>query len=375
MKILTLSNCPLNESQGSGYVTVNYARGLAARGHEVTLLGPESLELWRGWRGARRHRLALGMLASVLTRMPRRHYDIVEFYGADSCLAVAALRRWPARRSLLVNHSNGLEPHCEERMKRWLGHATLDGAPPRWHQTVLRLPLASAFRGSDALVTVSENDAAYACARRFPPSGRLLAIENPLPDSFLAQDVSFARTPHIGYCGSWLPLKGCRLIADALPRVLAEFAAARLTLVGVGEGFRAEDHFPQALLDRISVLPFIADKEELRRTFKSLSIAIVPSIYESFCLAAAEAMACGCALVATQTGFAASLRHREEAITFAEPTAEALADGLRTLLHDDPLREHVARGGYVRVQQLRWDAAISRLEEAYTRWFAEVRAS
>src|SRR4030081_2029164 len=61
MKILTLSNCPLDEAQGSGYVIVNYARHLRLRGHQVDLLGPDELALPRSGRRAIRYRLALGM--------------------------------------------------------------------------------------------------------------------------------------------------------------------------------------------------------------------------------------------------------------------------------------------------------------------------
>lgn len=42
MKILVISNCPLEESQGSGYVIINFCRGLSERRHEVDLFGPQS---------------------------------------------------------------------------------------------------------------------------------------------------------------------------------------------------------------------------------------------------------------------------------------------------------------------------------------------
>ena len=44
MRIVTLSNCPLVESQGAGYVVLRYARALRSLGHAVELAGPETFE-------------------------------------------------------------------------------------------------------------------------------------------------------------------------------------------------------------------------------------------------------------------------------------------------------------------------------------------
>lgn len=44
MRILTISNCQLVESLGSGYVIVNFCRHLRERGHDVDLYEPESFE-------------------------------------------------------------------------------------------------------------------------------------------------------------------------------------------------------------------------------------------------------------------------------------------------------------------------------------------
>lgn len=367
MKILTLSNCPLIESQGSGYVIVNYARGMRAKGHEVDLFGPESLEIFPFIQKAKSHRISLGMVLCALRHIYRKNYDIVEFYGCEAWLAITLLRRIPRRRFALVSHSNGLEVQCREVIEHHLGTASHDGASLRWYQR-LPIPIERAFRESDGIVTVSEFDRKFAVQRRYQPSERVLAIDNPLPDEFLGLPVRFDRDSRIGFCGMWIPRKGIAAIVQDTAALLTEFPGTTLLFAGVGEEFRKEEVFPLHLASRIEVFPCLRTKNQLRAFYESISLLIMPSIYESFGLVCAEAMACGCAVVATATGFAATLVDREEIQLMKAPHSPSLYEAVKELLVNDEFRQHLARGGYDRVQCLRWDAAVDRLESTYLDW-------
>jgi glycosyltransferase involved in cell wall biosynthesis len=369
LRVLTLSNCPLDESLGSAYVALGYARGLGARGHQVEILGPADYEPCHRLRRAIRYRQAAGMAASSLARLARSDYDVVEYYGAEAWLALAVLARLPGRRFLLVCHSNGLETHCAAVMRA----ALPAGGQRRWFQANHEALAASAFRSCDALVTVAAYDRDYALRQGYAAPDRVLAIDNPLPDSFLGLDVDYAREPVIGYCGSWLPRKGAALIEQDLPPLLRDFPSWRLALVGVGSDFRAAEHFPADVLPRITVIPHVDRETELRRLYQGFAISILPSLYESFGLTGAEAMACGCALVASPVGFAAVLRHGEEAWLLDGPFAPNLHASLRTLIEDPELRRRIAHGGHRRVQSLRWDGAVAELEAAYEAWLGELR--
>ena len=372
MRILSMSNCPLDESLGSGYVALRYARGLRERGHHVDLLGPEDYEPFRRLRRGISYRQALGMAAAGLRRAGS--YDVVETWGGEAWLALGLLARRARRRFLLVAHSNGIETHCAEILRAAERGGRL--APSRrWFQLDQSALFERTFRAADALVTVAEFDRWYALDRGYAPPGRILAVDNPLPDEYLDLSVDFERSsPRIGYCGSWIPRKGVDLIERALPPLLRDFPEWRLVLVGVGESFRTEEHFPADVLPRIEVVPFAERGTHLRALYQSFGIVILPSVYESFGLAGAEAMACGAALVATRTGFAAGLRDGEEAMLLPEATPQALRGAVETLIRDEGLRRSVARGGYRRVQPLRWDAAITAVEAAYHAWLAELRS-
>ncbi len=374
MRILTLSNTPLDASLGSGYVVLGYAAGLRARGHQVDVRGPADYEPLYPLRRAIRYRQALGMLAESVRRLAAADYDVLEFYGAEAWLAIAALARLPGRRFLLVAHSNGIETHCAEAMAE--ADARKAAAPRRRPRGGPRMPLAErAFRDADALVTVGDFDRNYVLDRGYATQERVLALDNPLPDSYLGLAVDFARPPVIGYCGSWLPRKGAALLASDLPPLLREHPAWRLTLVGVGDSFRAADHFAADLLPRITVVPHVQRDGPLRNLYQSFAIALLPSRYESFGLAAAEAMACGCALAATRTGFAASLLGGEEAMLAAGHHTSALYDAVTPLIENPALREKIARAGHRRVQSLRWAPAVNRLENAYRGWLADLRSA
>jgi glycosyltransferase involved in cell wall biosynthesis len=368
MRILALCNCPLDESLGSGYVSLRYAEGLRAAGHQVDLLGPSEYEPFHGrLRGrALSYRQAAGMAAAALHRTRGAAYDLVEICGAQGWLAMRLLQRTPRRRFLVVQRSNGLETHCEEALRQ----AADAGLVPRrrWFHFSQSRWFEAALRRADGLVTVSAWDRDWALARGYGAPDRVLAIENSLPDSYLGQEVDLERPPAIGYCGSWLPVKGIDLLVRALPPVLRDLPAWRLTLVGVGDGFHAADHFPADVLPRIDVVPYAGRSTRLRELYRGFAVSILPSVYESFGLAAAEAMACGSALVAVRVGFAAGLRDREEALLLPERSPQALGAALRELAANEELRRRIAQGGYRRVQELRWDRAVRTLAEAYAVW-------
>lgn len=366
MKILAFSNCDLVLSQGSGYVIINYARGLSQRGHDVVLVAPGETMLWPRVGKARSFRLALGLWRKAPRFIRAARPDLVEFWGAEGGWAVRRLRRSTRRQFKMVARSNGIESFVAETLANHGVPNTATGAPRRWYQGGLPVPRNDVFRWADAIITVSEAEAVYARECCFQPDDRVLGIDNALPSEFLEQPFERERPKTIGYCGSWLARKGVEFMAAALSAVLREHPDWTLHLVGVGAGFRAERHFSPEVLAQVKVTGFVVDKGELRNVYRTWSIALQPSIYESFGLAAVEAMACGCALVSTPTGFAASLRDRSE-VWLVRPEAAALSEALRLLIVKGDLRSAIAERGQASVQRLQWACNVERLEAFYRR--------
>ncbi|MFB2981701.1 glycosyltransferase family 4 protein [Microseira sp. BLCC-F43] len=372
MKILSISNCPLIEYQGSGYIILNFCRGLRDRGHEVDLFGPESYEPFEFLKGrATSYRQAVGILFLTLGQLTKKKYDLVEFYGGESWLTALVLSKIYQRNFLMVSHSNGLET----RLYKTLVAASKTGAMTspftKWYQFDQTALFKSAFTQVDALVTLSEDELKYALTLEYMDRYHAIFVENGLREDYLNLNVEFERQPVIGYCGTWIERKGINLIKSDISQVLAEFPKCKFKLIGVGYNFKKEEHFPREVCSQIEVIPLVENKQKLRSIYQSISIFILPSFYESFGIVTAEAMACGCAVVVSKIGFGASLKHRQEAIVMEKLTSPTLYQGVKDLLQDQTLRLRIAKAGYQRVQNLRWDLAVEVLENNYLKWLNE----
>jgi glycosyltransferase involved in cell wall biosynthesis len=158
---------------------------------------------------------------------------------------------------------------------------------------------------------------------------------------------------------------------------MSEFLRAHpewtFSVVGVGDTNIAKE-FPEDVRQQVEVISYL-EREKLVDWYHSLAVFTLPSVYESFGLVMAEAMASGAALVATNVGFAHGLKHEKEAILLREAQSPHLAEALNTLVEDEPLRHRIAQNGYERVQDLRWVEAVDRLEVIYQTLIEECSSS
>ncbi len=357
MRILVISNCPLDPDQGSGYVITGYAQRMRERGHEVTAFGIEHFTPFQRMRRLTRIRRLLGYAYTALRHARGSSYDIVELWGAEGWLALLGLRLWGRQRPVPVSRSNGLETH-------W--HQMLRSADPSWfvrlQRFVQELP-EIAFRGCAALTVVSQFDARFARLRRYQPDPRLLVMENALQPNWLRQSPRFEREPVIGFVGAWLPNKGSELMVGVIQQVLANIPSARFLLVGIGTQGQTALALAFPGDTRVEVVAH-CPRAELRAHYHRMAMLLMPSVFESFGLVAAEAMSCGAALVATPVGFAADLGS-DECAHLEERTSHHIVQTLTALLRDEPRRQALARAGHARVQTLEWSSATDKLEALY----------
>ncbi len=342
-------------------MVVEYAGRLRGHGHDVTLLGPEHYEWLPRLRAGKRIRMLAGYSQATLRAVRERKYDLIELWGAEAWWVTARLAR-RSRRPVLVARSNGLEPHFEATLLQHRLAAPTTGFGrqfDRWQQQTF------AFRRADLLTVVSRFDRDFAIAHGYQPEERLLTLENPLNDDWLGQPFETARPPVIGFFGSATPNKGGALLLSALAPVLERNPQWRARFVGAPE--LAETSLPTAIAARIEFRPFVADRAALRTLYRETAIMTLPSAYESFGLAAAEAMASGCLLVASKTGFAAGLVSEVEAVLVPERSPAAWTRALQTTTADDFDREAIAGAGQARVQGLRWEPTVRHLTAVYER--------
>jgi glycosyltransferase involved in cell wall biosynthesis len=287
------------------------------------------------------------------------NYDLIELWGGSTWLLAVCIR-WVYPETPIVHHSNGIEQHRLQVQK----NASVELIQnKRWFQWDLSPLYDLGLNTADAIVTVSSYDLLFLKEHQYAPEERLFSINNPLPDFFLSRDVQFDRPNRVGFCGSWIAVKNPSLLRDGLSSFLRNHPNWKFSIVGVGDTDVAS-HFPGDVREQIEVIPFLG-REELADWYHTLAIFTLPSVYESFGLVMAEAMACGAALVATNVGFAHGLKHGSEALILPGPRSPHLYESLTRLADDESLRRQIARNGYTRVQTLRWDDAVDRLEDTY----------
>lgn len=371
MKILSLTNSPLDPKSGSGKTVLFYSQGLQELAHSVDVLEPKEYETLQGINKAKKFRQAWGAWSLVKRKLQTQQYDLIEFYGDEFWLTTWELSKSPMR-PLLVAHTNGLELLASERENSYTPLKTIRDHLYQWfsQQTHARFS-RTAFAYADAFVSLCELDRKYVLQRGLYPLERTAVVEPGLDEEYLSKSFTTNQQERIAFTGSWIPRKGVSTLCAVMSKVLAHKPELYLDLYGTGmspEVLLAS--FPNALRDRIVVHPRLSN-QEIAEGLTKAKIFFFPSQYEGFGIALAEAMACSCAVVTTPTGFGAELRNEHEALLYDFNDLEGMTQGIFRLLQDDKLRLKISHSGWERVRSLTWETNIKRLEAIYSKWIAE----
>ncbi len=104
--------------------------------------------------------------------------------------------------------------------------------------------------------------------------------------------------------------------------------------------------------------------DELRRLYNSSDIYVIPSWVEGSQLPPMEAMACGCAVVATNVGGITDYAIPEKTVLVSPPRKpKALAQNIIELLENRARLQEIAEAGHEYIKQFTWERATNRLEE------------
>lgn len=201
------------------------------------------------------------------------------------------------------------------------------------------------------------------------PGGVDLRLFRPRPRRLARFRVGFGGSPTAVFVGRIEPVKGLETLFRAL--ALGGNGSPdglRLALVGGSKGPSPYLRRLKGLARTLGVsgrIEFLGPRPqgELPDYYSGADLCVFPSLYESFGLAALEAMACGAEVVASDTGgFRQTLGPAKCAVLVPPGDARSLAEALhRVLEHPCPrrgLREEVARG-------FTWAKTASRLGKLY----------
>ena len=342
---------------GGMKVMYEYANQLAARNHEITIVHPRQLP------NASPYPL-LAKLRLMLNGESIRHRNTyllegVPWYPIDQRIKMlsvpeptasyvpdgdAIFAAFWATAEYVLDHppEKGIKFYLLQAYEVWCGpenrvHATWRGSPvkivvSKWlYEKGLKLGVSA-----DRMVHIP-NGIDHAKYR----------VISPIKD----------RTPRIAMLYHPLALKGADDGIRALEKVRNEFPALQCVLFGVYPR-------PVKLPVWIEYYSNPSQDELISNIYNGSSILLSSSWEEGFGLPHAEAMACGCAVVSTDSGGVRDFaEHEVTALLSPAKQPQALAENILRLHKDDELRIRIAQAGHERIQEFTWERSVYLLEQ------------
>ena len=206
---------------------------------------------------------------------------------------------------------------------------------------------------------------------RVIPAGVDLELFRPMNKAEAKDILGWNGQPTILYVGRIEPLKGVELVVRALAR-METADGVRFVVAGGDPGF--DGHLDE--LKRVAQSVGVEDKvafvgsvehAELPTYYNAADVFVLPSYYESFGLAALEAMACGTPVVASGVGGLPSfIVSGESGYLVAKRQPDSFGERLDLLLGDENLRESMGRAGRSTAEAMGWGRMISDLADLYS---------
>ena len=220
---------------------------------------------------------------------------------------------------------------------------------------------------ADRLIAVSEHGRALLEARGVSP-GRISVVP-PGFDRLMSKDRPRARRagPVRALCvAQWIPRKGIMTLIEAWTR--SSRPGAVLELVGETDAdpaYAASVREVIAASDASILVSGPVDDAALVAAYAAADLFVLPSRYEGYGMAYAEALSFGLPVVGCEVGPVPELLGREAALLVPHDEADALADALDLLLGDPGLRDRMSAAARRRARGLpSWSDAVAGLREA-----------
>jgi len=374
------------QDQGGPVVKVRaLAQGLAARGHQITVLTadlglkqnssnmPFDTCRW-GFRAEENgvtaiylstlaHYRALTVNPSVLgfCRDSLKQFDLVHFYGLYDLLGPAV--SYFSRRYKI--------PYVIEPMGMYRPIDRSFQLKRTWHRTLG----ASFWNHAAQIVATSELEHEELLADGVSPEKLVIRYNGIDSEIFrsLPSHGGFRTKWGIGptetvilFLGRLIPRKGADILIDAFAKACPE--SGRLVIAGPeGEpGYlsvlakRARDADVETRV--LFTGPLYDDAKAT--VFADTDIFALPSRYENFANSVAEAMACGIPVIITEGCGIRSLVDGRGGLVVARQT-EALASAIHKLDSDPVLYKKLQEGGRAVTAQLGWDQVTEQMESYY----------
>ncbi|HZO98993.1 MAG TPA: glycosyltransferase family 4 protein [Terriglobia bacterium] len=345
---------------GGGYrVVYTYANHLVARGHQVAILHPSHARYLPPPRGLYRWvRRRVGMLRNFLWR-PRRKWQRIDnriqmlhapdlsakyFPDADAVFATAWFTAFDI---------NDLPPNKGEKFyliqhyETWMGPKDL--VDRTWLMPLHKVTVSKWLR--DLSLDMGSQDVVH--------------IPNGIDHSrFRLLTPIQSRPRRVVLLYSRLDWKGAAEGIEAIERAKQRYPDLRAVLFGVFPR-------PRGLPSWVEFIKNPSLDVLVGTILNGSSVFLSPSWYEGWPLAPAEAMACGCAIVAADSKGIRDYCDDQITALLSEPKDVSwLTANLLRVLEDDGLRIRLAEAGHRKIQEFTWERSTEMLEEHLSNWVA-----
>lgn len=218
------------------------------------------------------------------------------------------------------------------------------------------------WRNTDAGIAISQHIAAFCQNVEDAPTEKLFTIpygvtyqdrlgERAAQKRSLQQQLDLSSdTVLIGMVGRLIEQKGMRYGIQAFSRIADEHPNAHLVIIGDGNLRELLAQEAQSL-GLVGQAHFLGWRDDAASLMLGFDIFVMPSLWEGFGLVLLEAMSAALPIVASRASAIPEIVvNGETGILAAPQDVDALADALRGLLSDVPLRHHMGMMGQERLE-------------------------
>ena len=175
------------------------------------------------------------------------------------------------------------------------------------------------------------------------------------------EDVQLDKRQFVLVPGGLQYRKNAELILQATPLLLDEFPDLIIAIVNHSHPMYAQA--AASMGSRLLALGFVSD-DALHALYTAAAVVWYPSRYEGFGLPVVEAMACGAAVVASQSSSIPEIAG--DAALLVDPSDPyAHVEAIRALLRDESLRRRYSESGRLRARQFTWSACADKLKQHF----------
>jgi len=305
-------------------------------------------------------------VACELQRLVQRvDFDLINFpeYGAEGF--AYQLNRTPYNWRPVVVHLHGPLAMFAERV-RW----------PDKNDNFFRVAdfmEGESIRSADALMASSANIADYSAARYGVDRDSIHVVHCGIDcREFKPLEPGAKRheRPTVLFVGNAAASKGIWCVFDAVMGLRSKYPDIRLQVLGQGDQLEALRIRAKEIGARsnLEIVGYVADRAQLPEYYRRAHVLAAPAYHEvGVANVYVESMACGCPVVACNTGGAPeAVEHGESGILVAPKDLEATRAALDRILGDEQLREAMGRAGRKRAEDyFALDKYIERILAAY----------